>query len=206
MLSWEEKRQEILIRDNFTCQVYKKFNPELGEVQVVDENGGVELHRWFNSPATLENFYTISQSTTGYTYEINFGDCWPVFPIMQVHHKKYINGRQAWNYQNSDLLTICKNCHVLIHKSELIPIYSEDEILLEKRHFIPVDEGRGRRHQCEEWTFIKKINAGEYSVSSIHPTITAIAVQFERTDEIIEEGKKTLDKFIRKYFPKYSQQ
>jgi len=34
---------------------------------------------------------------------------------LQVHHKHYIAGKMAWEYNDSDLITLCKNCHKKIH-------------------------------------------------------------------------------------------
>lgn len=34
---------------------------------------------------------------------------------LQVHHKQYIEGRLAWEYDNSDLITLCKSCHAREH-------------------------------------------------------------------------------------------
>lgn len=30
---------------------------------------------------------------------------------LQVHHKKYIDGNEPWDYSNSDLITLCEHCH-----------------------------------------------------------------------------------------------
>jgi hypothetical protein len=30
---------------------------------------------------------------------------------LQVHHKKYINGRQPWDYEPTELITLCVHCH-----------------------------------------------------------------------------------------------
>ena len=175
MTTWDDKRQTILKRDNYTCQICKQFNPELGTVEFSDEKDGhVELHEYKNCPDPYEAVYSISQSRTGYTFEINFGSCWPVFPILQVHHKRYINGRENWDYENEDLITLCKKCHFNFHLTETIPIYSTDNILLDERMFMPVDNGVGRTHNCNEWTFIQKIGGGEYVVSDIKPTISMI--------------------------------
>lgn len=37
---------------------------------------------------------------------------------LQVHHKRYIDGRKAWEYDNSDLITLCNKCHYKEHHSE----------------------------------------------------------------------------------------
>ena len=34
---------------------------------------------------------------------------------LQVHHKKYIKGRLAWEYDESNLVTLCSECHKKIH-------------------------------------------------------------------------------------------
>jgi len=43
---------------------------------------------------------------------------------LQVHHIKYSNGKNAWEYPNLDLITLCKECHSKVHsdlKHELNP-------------------------------------------------------------------------------------
>ncbi len=37
---------------------------------------------------------------------------------LQVHHKKYIKGRLAWEYDESNLITLCSECHKKIHNIE----------------------------------------------------------------------------------------
>jgi len=34
---------------------------------------------------------------------------------LQVHHKKYIKNRLAWEYDDSNLITLCSDCHKKIH-------------------------------------------------------------------------------------------
>ncbi len=124
---------------------------------------------------------------------------------MQVHHKKYINGKDNWDYESDDLIALCKKCHFNIHLNETIPIYSTDNILLEERMFLPVDTGLGRKHNCEEWTFIQQVGGGEYVLSNISPTITMILFENENKIDAEKEGKSALDNFIKNYFPRYSQ-
>ena len=198
-MTWEDKRKEILIRDNFTCQKCDQFNPELGVVEFAEADGQVELHEYKNHPDPSQNVYSISQSKTGYTFEINFGDCWPVFPIIQVHHRRYVNGKDRWDYNNQDLTTLCKRCHSNLHSKEKIPIYSRDDTLLEEKLFLPVDEGNGRKHMCDEWTFIKRIGGGEYVLSNIFPTITMVLFEGEDSEDAFNEGRKALDKYLSEY-------
>ena len=35
--------------------------------------------------------------------------------VLQVHHKKYVAGRKAWEYPPSDCETLCKGCHAEEH-------------------------------------------------------------------------------------------
>jgi hypothetical protein len=30
---------------------------------------------------------------------------------LNVHHHKYINGKDPWDYDNNDLITLCEECH-----------------------------------------------------------------------------------------------
>lgn len=30
---------------------------------------------------------------------------------LHVHHRRYINGREPWEYTNDQLVTLCENCH-----------------------------------------------------------------------------------------------
>jgi|GEM_PF-3562369 len=206
MSNWDEKRLVILKRDNYTCQICGQFNPELGTVEFYDKtDGNVEFHEYENHPDPYQANYLISQTRTGFTFNINFGNCWPVFPIMQVHHKKYINGKEKWEYENDDLITLCKKCHFNFHLNESVPIYSADNILLEERMFLPVDTGLGRKHNCDEWTFIKLIGGGEYMVSDINPTIKMLLFDGEDIIEAEKEADSALDKFIENCFPRYSQ-
>jgi len=34
---------------------------------------------------------------------------------LQVHHKKYIKGRLAWEYDEENLITLCSECHKKVH-------------------------------------------------------------------------------------------
>jgi hypothetical protein len=50
---------------------------------------------------------------------------------LQVHHKQYIEGRLAWEYDNSDLITLCKSCHAREHNGG-----SNEKILISKRKVV----------------------------------------------------------------------
>lgn len=54
-----------------------------------------------------------SNGTEGMIFEEHF--CSQSQENLQVHHKKYINGKMAWEYSWSDLITLCNACHKKEH-------------------------------------------------------------------------------------------
>lgn len=34
---------------------------------------------------------------------------------LNVHHKSYMDGREPWEYEDEDLVTLCESCHSQIH-------------------------------------------------------------------------------------------
>jgi len=44
--------------------------------------------------------------------------------VMHVHHKLYIKERLPWEYNDSDLITLCNRCHADLHAKNRIPIYT----------------------------------------------------------------------------------
>lgn len=42
---------------------------------------------------------------------------------LQVHHKIYFPGVEAWEYHDSDLITLCKRCHTKENKREKHELY-----------------------------------------------------------------------------------
>jgi len=39
--------------------------------------------------------------------------------FLQVHHKKYVKGLYAWEYDVNDLIVLCKSCHYKVHRPVL---------------------------------------------------------------------------------------
>lgn len=50
---------------------------------------------------------------------------------LQVHHKKYIFGRMAWEYPDSLLITLCRKCHIKVHKTTII-VSEKDNLIKNK--------------------------------------------------------------------------
>ncbi len=45
------------------------------------------------------------------------------FTDLNIHHKYYITGRKAWEYNNEALITLCADCHKLEHENKTTPVY-----------------------------------------------------------------------------------
>ena len=44
---------------------------------------------------------------------------------LHVHHKFYIEGHDPWEYNDSDLVTLCERCHSDTHDTHVVPFYWE---------------------------------------------------------------------------------
>lgn len=215
---WSERRSEILNRDNFTCQNCHTFNPQLGQVEIYrKDNMSLELHSYESNPAT--STYRISSTATGLTITLEFHNSWLVLPILQVHHKRYIENRDVWEYDDSDLVTLCKECHSVIHENVSIPIFDESGALKSKRKYLPTDKGSGERYNASPWNFVKfsyefdgkSEYKREYAISDIHPTLSFFLSEFTYSDlsnEIVEDNSviahKMYEDFVARYLPLYS--
>jgi 5-methylcytosine-specific restriction endonuclease McrA len=43
---------------------------------------------------------------------------------LNIHHKYYISGRKAWEYDNDALVLLCSDCHKKTHQEEVIYVYA----------------------------------------------------------------------------------
>lgn len=41
---------------------------------------------------------------------------------LQIHHKEYISGRKAWEYDDDNFTTLCEHCHKNIEAFKTIPL------------------------------------------------------------------------------------
>ncbi len=55
----------------------------------------------------------ISEESFNWIYNFN----------LHVHHKCYRFGRMAWEYDNTDLVSLCFKCHTEFHQQNSVPIY-----------------------------------------------------------------------------------
>lgn len=200
---WNEKRRTILHRDNYTCQRCKVFNPNSGVVELISSDPNfTELHEYDSSPG--HSLYRISSQKNNLTIEINFDTDWLVLPVLQIHHTKYINGRSIWDYNDGDLITLCKQCHTSIHATETIPIYDLNGKLLEYRHYQPEDNGSGRNHNYKPWIFIRKDkNKGEYVATGVSPSVSYILFGDEDSGLVKTIVDQMVADFFIRFLPSY---
>ena len=58
---------------------------------------------------------------------------------LDVHHIRYISGREAWDYDDGDLVTLCHSCHENLHKEETkapnkLVVSKEIELIIKTTH------------------------------------------------------------------------
>jgi len=51
--------------------------------------------------------------------------CYSKEETLAVHHKKYIKGNMPWEYHSDLLITLCNECHCMIHEEQK----NENELL-----------------------------------------------------------------------------
>jgi len=51
---------------------------------------------------------------------------------LAVHHKKYIKGRDVWDYDNESLITLCEKCHSKTHSKDIQvkELFTDEQIKL----------------------------------------------------------------------------
>ncbi len=200
--NWREKRREILIRDNFTCKICGTFNPSEGQVEVSNEvENCIEMHQYDSE----NSVYTLSTSVSPITIEINYRrGLWLVTPILQAHHRRYIQNRLAWEYENDDFICICQECHNKYHSEVEIPIYDSELNLVERKLFKPEDNNTGRKHGYRPWQFINNYS-GKYVLSNVSPTMTYIALGEETINnpDLDKIADNMYSNFMKHYLPSY---
>lgn len=74
---------------------------------------------------------------------------------LQAHHLYYIDGKMAWEYPDSALVTLCGRCHAFAH-GKGVPM---DNLEISLNRLVRV-AGYGVREWCER-QFPKELNDGE---------------------------------------------
>lgn len=55
-------------------------------------------------------------------------------PILNIHHKSYMKNHLAWEYENSNFITLCKNCHQKEHNQNNLPIKRNEEVTISHKY------------------------------------------------------------------------
>jgi hypothetical protein len=69
--------------------------------------------------------------------------------ILHVHHRYYIYDRYAWGYDDSALITLCQDCHQLVHMTLAPMCYAEVEEELIPMNFTPCRRCHGEGYLRE---------------------------------------------------------
>jgi hypothetical protein len=97
-----------------------------------DESKNIELKKLKFSIKFKE---PINEFATSTPYYVSFNEEFNIDELidLNVHHKYYMTGKMAWEYDNDALVTLCHHCHQEVHKNEEIYVYSDsrNKILLE---------------------------------------------------------------------------
>lgn len=56
---------------------------------------------------------------------------------LTVHHKRYILGKQAWEYGDEDLVTLCQHCHSKVHEFLPVQTYAQVKGELKVMNYTP---------------------------------------------------------------------
>lgn len=62
---------------------------------------------------------------------------------LEVHHKLYYLNRLPWDYDDSQLTTLCSECHEEEHETNQILVYFDDKTLVTNKHPCQRCGGRG---------------------------------------------------------------
>lgn len=57
--------------------------------------------------------------------------------LLNVHHKNYILGRKAWEYKDSDLVTLCNECHLSVHNAIGVKVYTDENGFMKEVKLTP---------------------------------------------------------------------
>ncbi len=183
---WRRKRKIILNRDNYTCIDCGAFNPMCGTV-FRQSNSNFEKHDYTYFRLAGWNHYKIYSDKIGRTIEVDLHNCRFVFATMQVHHCKYVMEKNLWEYDDIDLVTLCKTCHTKRHEESEIAFFDINNKYLYSKKLIPLD------HQDEN------DSDGEIP-KSFCPKSTYFLFDYENEDEMSKIVRQIVDDFFGNSF------
>lgn len=116
---WRKRRSEIIERDYKRCtncdyaETFGHKSSETGEYSYITDDGTEETVTFTNKEGKIvtENIPTLIVTDKPY--------------YMHVHHKYYVYNVLPWDYPDAALITLCNWCHIEVHQSENIVMYSD---------------------------------------------------------------------------------
>ncbi len=107
MEDWKVFRTYIMERDHYACQECGKLGYD--ECIIID---------------------SICQKSSGKIIILSKPLLVPTKPTeeflrLNVHHKCYRRGREPWEYDEKELITLCPDCHKELHELTEIPVLDE---------------------------------------------------------------------------------
>jgi hypothetical protein len=128
---WQRRREEIVSRDNHKCIVCGVTKT----IHLTDERKR-HFHVWVDYKPISELSADTLANLIGKTELLKSDEegqlLGPQITIadkhyhLEVHHKCYILNRLPWQYEDTDLCTVCNWCHLHFHQQTTVPIYSAD--------------------------------------------------------------------------------
>lgn len=63
--------------------------------------------------------------------------------VLQVHHKRYFIDKRAWEYEDNDLVTLCQECHLKVHKFFPVQVYAYVDGQMKVMNYTPCQRCNG---------------------------------------------------------------
>lgn len=197
-------------RDDYTCQdcgtFSLKYNNTKHFIHLSDFFDGLsdyyihELHSY-----TYFGGYEFDIGNVNVNIEFCGSPCYIVFPVLQVHHLKYVVNKKSWEYDDSDLITLCKECHEKRHLKEEIPIYNETQNKkISCINNIILDKGDIEEHfsSFKPWSLLIKENGKYKTFQDYHNLKINILYLGEKSYNSDREIEEAVFYFINKYLLK----
>lgn len=112
-------------------------NGFINEANFISENENIDLQ---NLSFALQTEEDDNKQLICFTENISEED---KFPDLNIHHKHYVIGKKAWEYENETLITLCERCHKKEHEANIIPVYSNEMNVLFNAEICEKCEGSG---------------------------------------------------------------
>lgn len=161
-LYYRIKNENLIITLNETAinhhlNIYLTKSEEenyISGIQGKFEYDQIELNK-YSENNILKDFITDDQWKKLVTQDIIENNTkWYYVPGLQVHHNKYIEKRKPWEYDDNDLITVCRDCHEQIHATTTIKVYSYINPNIEIKNLTPCRKCNGHGY-FPEFTHIQ---------------------------------------------------